>query len=61
MEYLYVNHVYLSKKEVIFLLNTSEKLYEIVGNYCDNLDYKNINNKIVMKFYKYYNFIKILT
>lgn len=60
IEYLYINHVYLSKKEVIFLLNSSEKLYEIVGNYCDNLDYKNINNKIVMKFYKYYNFIKNL-
>lgn len=58
MEYIYINHIYLSKKEIVFLLNTSDKLYKIIGNYCLNNDYDSIDNKLIKKFMKYYDFIR---
>ena len=54
MKYVYVNRIYLNKNEIIFLLNTSEKLYKIIGNYCQNNAYDNVDNKLVKKFMKYY-------
>ena len=58
MEYIYLNHIYLSKKEIVFLLNTSDKLYKIIGNYCLNNDFDSIDNKLIKKFMKYYDFIR---
>lgn len=58
MKYIYTNRIYLSKNEIVFLLNTSDKLYKIIGNYCQNNDYDNVDDKLVKKFMKYYNFIR---
>lgn len=58
MKYVYVNRIYLNKNEIVFLLNTSEKLYKIIGHYCQNNAYDNVDNKLVKKFMKYYELIR---